>query len=297
MKGEIFLWVVDLSFGQFKGLTGLTRIGSRHIRIYSQFNNSEEEIYYFTSPHLNEIKETDFYRAFYRAKALLRILNGILLLNNRPQIVYDQQSIYFYDANGINRRRTHHLILQNMELEYEELENPFQETLSYQKDKRGKNDYITDVFDLACKESLVKEVIILFSLAHTDLLYILVNTFKIIENIKYDLKLSEQSTEDLSEDFQKAYFYFKKGPFGHYSNTRDGSGLFARHGAHGAAGNEYGKKKKKPLFKDINIYIRILIWEWINYKIEKNKGYRHNPLSKQMSNVEEMRDEDYDFDL
>src|SRR5699024_1936153 len=127
--------------------------------------------------HLLGIDKIEYYRAFYRAKALIRILNGTLLLTNSPQIVYNQQSIYYWEDKG-NRRRSFSLITENMELEYEELQNIFQKDPSFrQGNERERNGYISDIFDLAYEDSLVKDVIMLFSLIHTDLLYILINTY------------------------------------------------------------------------------------------------------------------------
>lgn len=279
----------------------LSTKASEHFNVFSVANMSEHEDFYFTSSHLTNIEIEDFQSAFHRAKALIRILNGILRLKNLPKVAFEPDRIFYMKNSD---QWSNYSIYNDSQLEYKELQSPFQANSSLlQKYKRtseevNRNDrYVVDIFDLAYNEELAKEVLILFSLTKIDPLYLLVNTLKIIETIEFDLGLQIEKREngkkkksgeikkerkiiwakvsavlgDESANFFKAYNFFKApgdGSFQHFINTRDGSGIFARHGANN---NNYQDEKGNQLpiisFDDIEHNIRVLIYEWVNYKL------------------------------
>ncbi|MBW0933921.1 hypothetical protein [Priestia megaterium] len=299
------MWAIPIE-SSFTG--SLASEMSEHFEVFKEYTMSESELFYLSSIHLDNISIEDPLKASYRAKALLRILNGILLLTDNYVLVFDVEKISFINHKGewINR----HVYGSDRDLEYKELENPFQAEASklvkYKRipeDDEKKRDYIVDFFDYAYKSELVKEVLILFSLSKIDTLFILINTYKIIETIEYDLGFIDKTakTEKIglfSEEFVKAYEFFEKGKFGHYSNSEYGSGLFSRHGV--SDKKKYEDKKGNPLppvsFNDIDINVRTLIYEWINHKLMVEKGYRY-PSVKREIREEQMKDEDYNFDL
>ncbi|MEH7004221.1 hypothetical protein [Priestia megaterium] len=280
---------------------------SEHFGVFREFNMSEHEAFYFSSVHLNNIPEEESLRASYRAKALLQMLNGILLLTGDLTLDYDLNNIAYIerDENGYDgdwRRKSVYTV--NRGMEYEELQDPFQADPAQLKKYTGKaipeddpkrRNYIVDFFDCAYKADLVKEVLTLFSLSKIDTLFILINTSKIIETIEHDLGLNvreeikEELLKALSEPFVQSYNYFKNSKFFHYSNTRVGSGIYARHGA-----DKKTYKGTPPSFSDIDANIRVLIYEWINFKLMDEKGYRY-PSVEIESTIEPMKDEDYDF--
>ncbi|TCN04615.1 hypothetical protein EV581_11913 [Bacillus sp. BK006] len=303
------MWAIPIE-SSFTG--SLASKMSEHFEVFKEYTMSESELFYLSSLHLDNISIEEPLRASYRAKALLRILNGILLLTDNYVLAFDVEKISFINHKGewINR----HVYGSDRDLEYKELENPFQAEASklvkykhIPEDHEKKRDYIVDFFDYAYKNELIKEVLILFSLSKIDTLFILINTYKIIETIEHDLewdvkqKVKKKRVASLSaslgETFMNAYNYFENGGFGHYSNSNHGSRLFARHGANR---NLYEDEEGNPLppisFGEIDNNIRTLIYEWINYKLMTEKGYRY-PSVKREIREEQMKDEDYNFDL
>lgn len=302
------MWVIYISSGQAKSLSALS---SNHFNFITFWDYSEHETYYFSSPHLSNIPTSEPSLAFFRAKALLRILNGILMLNNQPQIVFDSTSIEIYKNYDLV---SSHFITHDSQLEYKELQNPFLKNLeaTYNKKQLAYNqkDSKVDFFDLAYQEDLIKEVFILFSLSKVNSLYVLTNTSKIVETIEYDLGIPQKGNlrkqkiktlkDELNDDFWSAFDFFNSketGGFSHFVNTRDGSGIFARHGA---TKETYKDKKGNHLpiisFKKIEANIKILISEWANYKLLKAKGYRYH-TNQQNNRIGKIEDEDFYFDL
>ncbi|MGP0689590.1 hypothetical protein ACW5UC_23885 [Priestia aryabhattai] len=269
---------------------------SEDFNIFSETNMSEHQHFYFSSYHLDNIPKEEPLRAIYRAKALLQIFNGILLLTDDLILDYHLQGINYLEIN----ERGHYewsrppVYATNRELEYEELQNPFQSTLEREekykrvaKDHKNRRHYLVDFFDYACKDEYVKEVLTLFILSKNDILFILINTTKILETIEHDLGIknatsSNKKIQMLSNEFQQAYKFFKdpKSKFSHFSNSEYGSGIFARHGP--SDKKRYHDKNGNLLptisFDDIDMNTRTLIYEWINYKLETNKGYRYPPV-------------------
>lgn len=321
------MWAIYIRSSFSKALSAKS---SKHFQVFSDSGLTEHEDFFFTSLHLDNLGVEDSQTAFFRLKALMRILNGILELNNQPRVAYEQESIMYIDVS--KNRWFDYTIYTNAQLEYEELQNPFkiddsklQEYTNLQK-RINRNSYVVDLFDLAYEEELVKEVLVLFSLIKIDPLYILINTLKIIETIEFDLGLQIEKKKggknkktgeikkerkvvldeisvvlgDKSVDFLNAYNYFitsGKGKFQHFINTRDGSGIFARHGANNKFyQDEKGNQLPIISFEEIKHNIQVLIYEWINYKLIKSKGYRHPPIER-ASRIVDLKDEDFNFDL
>ncbi|MGW5891911.1 hypothetical protein [Priestia megaterium] len=266
---------------------------SEHFSVRREFNMSEHEEFYFTSVHLNNIPEEESLRALYRAKALLQMLNGILLLTGDLILDYDLDNIAYVEITdrwSENWRRKA-VYSTNRELEYEELQDPFQAPPEQLKKYTGKaiaeddpkrRNYVVDFIDCAYKDDYVREVLTLFSLSKIDTLFILINTSKIIETIEHDLDLNVKKEikmkrlEAIGKRFTQSYNYFKESKFYGYSNTRLGSGIFSRHGA-----NKNTYKGTPPSFSDIDTNVRTLIYEWINHKLITEKGYRYPPVKRE----------------
>lgn len=299
------MWAIPIE-SSFTG--SLASKMSEHFNVLREHTMSESELFYFTSSHLDDISIEEPLKASYRAKALLRILNGILLLTDNYVLAFDVENLVF--MNEGERWKDRHIDKSDRDLEYKELENPFQaeesKLVKYKRipeDDKNKRNYIVDFFDYAYKSELVKEALILFSLSKIDTLFILINTYKIIETIEYDLGFIDKTAKNekiglFSEEFVKAYEFFEKGKFGHYSNSEYGSGLFSRHGV--SDKKKYEDKKGNPLppvsFNDIDTNVRTLIYEWINYKLMVEKGYRYPPVKRE-SKTRSLTDEDFNFEL
>ncbi|PEA36577.1 hypothetical protein CON45_23925 [Priestia megaterium] len=305
------MWAINI----YSSLTlGLSTNISEHFNVFREFNQSEHEDFFFSSYHLDDIPKEEPLRASYRAKALLQMFNGILLLSGDLILDYDLHNIFFLEKGKKDSYEwsRHTIYKTNRDLEYEELQNPFQprpeHLYTYKnvpKNDKNRKNYLVDFFDYAYKDEFVKEVLTLFILSKKDILFILINTTKIVETIEYDLGITnatsaEEKSKLLSEEFQQAYKFFKdkKSKFSHFSNSEYGSGIFARHGV--SDQKKYHDKEGNLLpaisFEEIDKKTRTLIYEWINYKLENDKGYRYPPVI--IENLDEpMKDEDYNFDL
>ncbi len=307
------MWLLEVfSSGISKSLS---MNASKHFSVQVESDFSEHEHFYFSSPYLDTIDVGDSNLAFFRAKAMIRILNGILELNGQPVVAFNSDRILF-SLNG--EKKSSHRTDFNSQLEYEALQNPFEigtlqpVIFNFTPKVNDTKVDVVDLFDLAYKEDLVRESLILFSLSKIEPLYSLMNTAKIVETIEFDLgipskggerknkinELKGVGNEGLSEDFWIAHNFFNKkapGSFFHFINTRDGSGIFARHGA---TSQKYDSKLPIISFEEIEYNIRILIYEWANYKLIKFKGYRYPPI-KRVSKIEDLKDEKFisGFDL
>ncbi|MGP0689575.1 hypothetical protein ACW5UC_23805 [Priestia aryabhattai] len=156
---------------------------------------SEHEEFYFISIHLDNILEEEGLRALYRSKALLQMLNCILLLTGDFILDYvldNTAYVEITDRWSENWRRKA-IYSTSRELEYEELQAPFQTPPNQLKKYTGqaiaeddpkRRNYIVDFIDCAYKDDYVREVLTLFSLTKNDTLFILINTSKIIETIE-----------------------------------------------------------------------------------------------------------------
>lgn len=321
------MWAVSINSGLSKSLSNKY---SKHFNIISVRDYSEHESFYFSSPHIYNIDVNDPSTAFFRAKALIRLMNGILMLNDQPQVTFDSTRIAYMESFDVGH---FHSIKNSSQLEYKELQNPFQTDLSQahsynegQLESSNFNNYVVDLFDMAYTEELVKEVLILFCLSKLEPLYFLMNTSKIIETVEFDLGLLVKKKENgekrsnsevvkekkkiLGEVFEilgehgakfsNAYNFFKvsgDNSFQRFINTRDGSGIFSRHGANDKTyENKNGDKLPMISFEDIEHNTQVLIYEWINYKLIKSKGYRYPP-NKKGGRVVDIKDDFFDFDL
>lgn len=290
----------------------LAHKSSNHFYIITDYDMSDHETFYFSSPQLHniDIKNPEF--AFYRSKALLRLMNGMREIRNYPPIMFDQSNIYFFEESGKQKRFT---IRDNPQLEYEELQRIFSDNDNLNDDniEDSFNSYEVDVFELASQEELVKESVILFTLSKEEPLYFLINTSKIIENIKFDLGIVNRNYESEAlekvskvlgrkyESFYNAYKFltkYRKNGFQRFINTRDGSGIFSRHGKTNQHYRDETTDEKLPVisFEETENNIQTLIFEWINYKLLQTKRYRYG-MKENVNRIDTLNDDDFQFDL
>ena len=152
--------------------------------IFSSIDNSEHETFFFGSPHLEMLTQEDDELAYYRAKALLRFLNGCLLLIGDLIFSYGNEIHMFNEKMEF----THTSSYRKNDLsikEYEELRSPFQNNISVKSS--AEKSYLRDCIILAREDEIVYQTILFLSLSRLDVLYQLNNTYKIFENIIYDL--------------------------------------------------------------------------------------------------------------
>lgn len=258
---------------------------SNDLYIFSTVDYSESETYFLGSPHLDSIAESDSDQAFYRAKALIRLLNGCLLLSGDLTFSYDE-NICFISSN---RAVTSYSIRKNglNIVEYEELVNPFDSDIEIKE--IAEECYFRDCIILAKENPLIRQAIVFLVLSKMDVLYFLTNTYKIFEIIFSDLNIPQNKKtyknklrENFPEGIRTYLDFFMMGDFKHYVNSEKGAGILSRHGS---TNDPY---HKDPInLKDIDFNIRNLINHWLRIKMKERFGYYYT--------VEYRKDEDYDL--
>ncbi|RKD75209.1 hypothetical protein ATL39_0907 [Sinobaca qinghaiensis] len=252
-----------------------------HVGIEIIYGTSDEERYYLTSPHFN-FEEHEYEEAYYTAKGLLYIVNGVLKLFGISKFEPYQEEVMW----RINEDEAHNypIYVSNKEKMYEKILNPF---ISYETEvtKNGISDYVKLAYD----NDLIREVFILYNLSQEDPLYFLANVYKIQEIIDFDKNNSD--IEGLQNE-ELNILLKKNKKFNRYINTRDGSKIFSRHGAAKEKGPE-----EAPLFEDINTNTVNLIHKWIDIHLEDAYKIRYNKSYKPGEILEPMTDEDYDYFL
>ncbi|PEB42244.1 hypothetical protein [Bacillus pseudomycoides] len=256
-----------------------------HICFFNGDSEGDTYVPYITSPHVNVLNQNEASRAYARLTSLLRLINGMRTLQNESTIGAST-TLYF------NMR--HEDYSENIDTLVEELANPFDESIlskipKWTKDSkritedesRPKRSYIyQDYLQLIIDEPLVREVVLLLTLSEEQVIYLLVNTYKIFENIRSDLGLPSKLKknefnlpEDLFDALKKMNDHYL------YINSREASGIFCRHGEKYPA----PKKDKSPL-EDIRSDTILAINAWLKYKCLKTFG-REYPL-KRVENVD-----------
>ncbi len=231
---------------------------------------------YFTSPHVNILDENDASRAYARLKILLQLVSGIRVLHGKEKII-SPKSLNYYNGYRYDTPSWE----EDIDIMFDELSNPFDsEVCEYYKDKKGyySSEFDEDVINLLISDSLVREVIILLAMSQEEIVYFLVNTYKIIENIKSDLSLGSnnskliksKNSKDLPEflltSLNEIYQYSQ------YMNSRDASGILSRHGV-----TKIPIPSKIPTLKEIKVSLTNAINDWLNYKCmtKFNRKYKN----------------------
>lgn len=262
--------------------------------IFSTFNYSEEESFYFGSPHLNEIPKEDSELAYYRAKALINLVNGCLLLDANLILGFENEILWI--ENDIIRGGFR-MNYQSDIREYEELVNPFVTDLSVREHSRP--SYMRECLLLVKEEPIVRQSILCLLLSKQDALYFLTNVYKIYENIFMDLgipknagsyKANHQNLFPAGSGLREHLDYFLLGNFAQYVNSVEGSGILSRHGH---SNTPY--RDREPLdLKEIDVKIRNLINCWLQKKIEERFNISYN-FRFENRRSEFTLDEDYNF--
>lgn len=226
-------------------------------------NGDSEEITLkpiFESHHVDVLKPQESTRAYIRFNALMRLVNGLRIINKADMIKLDTS--LFFD-NGISIQSVNYGT--DLDILLEELENPFDKDMLAKLEKRDVSSppsRLKDYTQLIIDEPIVREVIILLTLSHEQAIYLLINTYKIFENINTDLDLKTSKyvnpghlPEDLFDSLTKLKEYTQ------YINSRNGSGILSRHGA-----TNIPAPAHKPTLNQIKELLVSVVDEWMNYK-------------------------------
>lgn len=235
-----------------------------------QFVNGDPEgityIPVLESPHVNVLKRHESTRAYARLTTLLRLVNGLRMLRDNDRIV--AETTLYYD-NGFNIRGERYS--EDLDIILEELSYPFDEDVLSRLEKRDKNsepDRYKDYLQLIIDEPIVREVIILLTLAEEQVIYLLINAYKIFENINTDLGLKTsnyKNENNLPNGLFDSLLQIKN--YTQYMNSRDGSGYLCRHGA-----TKIPAPAKIPTREEIRTALISAIDEWLNYKCTMTFG-------------------------
>lgn len=215
--------------------------GSWIVGHHISFFNGDEEFgdlgTYFSSPHVNVLPISEADRAKARLTTLLRLISGINVILGSYRLVPNTDTLYYEN----DRREIFRMYPDiSMDTLFEELANPFDSKVIQELEQ--KDDFYgpncpKDYFQLIVEEPLVRENILLFTLGEEEMLYFLVNTYKIVENIKNELKLTKNNnklkTTNESPSDVPQYLLDSLSDVNHYSqyiNSWDASGILSRHG-------------------------------------------------------------------
>lgn len=223
----------------------------------------------FSSPHVDVLPESEVNRAYARMSALIRLASGLNLLIRGKTISYSNSLQYYYDQH--DRFKTKYW-KEDIDLTIEEINNPFdpevvEHIIASAHPEEPRNIFM-DYTDLVVHEPLVRESVMLLALSEEQVLYLLINTYKIMENIKSDLKLKVNNGKLVKTDespdvpefvMESLNNYFK---YSLYINTRYASGIFARHG-----GNQEKQIKINPTLSEVRSSLLIAMNNWLKFKL------------------------------
>ncbi|MCM3169006.1 hypothetical protein [Peribacillus frigoritolerans] len=231
-----------------------------------------------SSPHVDILNETEGSRASSRINTILRLISAINVLRgyNRLYLNGDLR----LNNYGNDTYRCPRIDL-NKDIEFEELINPFDNSVTEELEIKSEADPSPnrdkDYVRLAVNDSLVREVLLLLHLGEEDTLYFLVNTYKIFENIMDELDLGKSngsilkrdSTPQISDELVNALE--KMLSYTQYINSKKGAGLLARHGA-----GPTPAPRNIPTLQEVRTSLIRAINEWLNYKcsIAFGRSYR-----------------------
>jgi len=235
------------------------------------FNGDPDGITYipvFNSPHADVLDRNESTRAYARLTSLLRIVNGLRILLDRETI--SASTTLYYD-NGFNPKAERYS--EDLDITLEELENPFDNEVLERlevRDKSSEPNIYKDYLQLIIDEPIVREVILLLTLSKEQIIYLLVNTYKIFENILADLDIGsklDKNEKNLPEELFNSLKELKR--HNQYINSRDASGILSRHG------ERYPAPKKNPSREDVQKALNCAINEWLIYKCTKKFGRKY----------------------
>ncbi|WKL02441.1 hypothetical protein Q0F98_40865 [Paenibacillus amylolyticus] len=178
------MWKLELVHSPWLHALSNTSL-SPHLSIQYTTDHLERDDFYLYSSHLEVLdfeNEADKKEAHYKSEILLLILNTALKLANNVRI-YAGDLVYVLE-HGVHQK----VVKPETDpiLHLEQLQNPFRTEAELNSERQLSS--VGDIIQLAYEDELFREIVILYALALEIYLYILVNMYKIYENIEYDLK-------------------------------------------------------------------------------------------------------------
>ncbi|MGG1340157.1 hypothetical protein ABE244_06165 [Bacillus toyonensis] len=274
------------------GIIGLDL--GEHIKFFNGDSEGDTYVPYMTSPHVNILEGSEATKAYARLNSFLRLVNGIKTLLN-------QNTIGSSKVLHCNMRDTHYE--ENIDTLVEELANPFDKNILLElpewnrdsnrvtgsedmyKEPSKEPSIYKDYLQLIINEPIVREVVLLLTLSEEQVIYLLVNTYKIFENIRHDLKLTPKLKPNESNLPDSLLDALRKiDEHNNFINAREVSGIFCRHG-------ERYKEKKGGNTSTLEAVRKDLIFainQWMNYKCISQFGRDYDP--QPIINVDPFKD-------
>src|SRR5699024_7152867 len=255
-------------------------VKSQHFNIYDWSLASDFPDYTpcFESPHVNVLSNDQVDRAYIRIQCILRLVSGLRIVCDKQKVVASDNDITLVEGIYFKKMRAK----ENLDIILEELENPFDEKVasllcSSNVSHHGSEE--EDFFNIIVRDSSVREAITLFALGEEQVLYFLINAYKILEIIKGEYKLKNRSNKLCRDMNSKPIPDYLLDPlnefqgFSRYINSKDGSGIFSRHGS-----KDSFQKNQKPSHAKMREVLILAIKSWLKHKSEIL--YNRNYISK-----------------
>jgi len=229
-----------------------------------------------SSPHINVLEKQDVSRAKVRLDNILRLVRGINIICESQTIYPSSDEITYIKPNGSHERFYDLTDSYDIDLIIEELNNPFDNRVTSLLQEIGfveseENDY----FNLLVINPLLREAVTLFMLSEENPLNLLINTYKIMDNIKSEYNLSGPNgslvTNDgspISHNLLNAINTLSK--HSRYINNKDAAGYLSRHGE-----SNWEPPKKKPTIKEIREDLIEVIRLWLDHESFLNYKRRY----------------------
>ncbi|OAH53886.1 hypothetical protein AWH48_11490 [Domibacillus aminovorans] len=222
----------------------------------------------FSSHHVNVLSLDEVDRAYSRIKTLLRIINGVCKLTDRS-FIKSSTTLEYFEKNHFSAPNYR----EDMNILIEELENPFDEKVVGEiRDRErekwifqgGKRPYIPGFDEFMVDESIdnptARNILLWLSLGEEELLYFMINAYKIMDSIKTETGVLQKGNQDASLDNLKVAAK-KMQTHSHYMNTKAASGILSRHGEKPEA-----PPKNIPTIEEMKQDLVMLVSEWFKYQ-------------------------------
>lgn len=265
MKLQVVDWEIDVT-----GNPGLSGLDFGHCYFFNgdaEFGDLRPR---FAWPHVNILEIDDAYEALARMQNILRLLSGVRTVCDFSAIYQRTRTNTINYNNGVSRLTPNY----NIDILIKELENPFDDEVTSLINRIGTtSSKVDDYFNLLVTDPLAREVITLYMLGEEQPIYFLINTYKILENIKSEYLLENNNGNVVKREGSKNIsdpFFDSLNQLQSYSghiNTRASSGIYSRHGV-----TKHKSSKKTPSFEEIRTTLIKTIDYWLNHKCDLKFG-------------------------
>lgn len=230
----------------------------------------------FSSPHVNVLKKQDKSKAKLRLNNILRLVRGINEICEYRNVYPSSGEMTHINSDGSHEKIDGLTDSYDIDLFFEELNNPFDNDITSLIQEIGvveskENDY----FNLLVINPLLREAVTLFMLSEENTLYLLINTYKIMENIKNEFNLKANNGKLVKRDdssIDDNLFNLVNTLYGHsrYINSKAASGYLSRHGE-----TNFEPPKEWPTIKEVREDLIKVIRFWLDHECFLNYERRY----------------------